>query len=119
MDKYRTKAGNINVDKLVLENVQVFSDVRSYTVTEHFDETTQLLRTIKNAMKYQAKKALEKEGFTSKNGSIGISDLLFSPLRGSEEFLLCVTHYRIGNSRTYADVNLYMSGEMYVKITNK
>lgn len=116
LEKYRTKYGTMDVDKMIEENARVTHVVNSYTVSQQFDGTTQLLRTIKNALAYQGRTALEKNGFTDKNGRFEFSGLEWRPLRGSEEFELTVVHYGKENSRAYANVELYMSGEMYISI---
>ena len=115
-EKYRTKRNTMDVDKLIEKNARVTYDVSSYTVSEQFDGITELLKTIKNALVYQGRSELEKRGFTGKNGRFESSRLEWRPLRGSECFELTVWHYGKENTKTQANVDLYMSGEMFVRV---
>ena len=119
-DKYRNSEGSsyINVDKLIAENCKVKKCVDSYTVQDRYDDTTMILRTIKNMMKYQGRVALEKKGYTEGKaiyGGFRASDLIFHNVRGEECFVLRVI-WEDREKKISARVETYITGETYVEV---
>ena len=119
-DKYRNQEGSsyINVDKLVANNCSISKSVDSYTVQDRYDDTTMILRAIKNMLKYQGTVALEKEGYTEGKAIFGgfqTSNLLFNNVKGEECFVLNVI-WEDDETRVDARVKSYITGETYTKV---
>ena len=117
-DKYRNSEGIIDVDKLIADNCRISKSVDSYTVQDRYDDTTMVLHTIKNMLKYQGRIALEKEGYTEGKAIFGgfqTSNLLFNNVRGEECFVLNVI-WEDDETRVEARVKSYITGETYTKV---
>lgn len=119
-DKYRTHENSpyIDVDKLIKHNCIITECVDAHTVQDRFDDTTMVLRTIKNMMWYQAKVALEKKGYDEEKaiyGGFQASNLNFYHVRGEECFVLKVT-WENWETRVDAHVKAFITGETYVTV---
>ena len=119
-DKYRTQEGSayIDVDKLIADNCRISKCVDSYSVQDRYDDTSMVLRTIKNMLKYQGRIALEKEGYTEGKAIFGgfqTSNLLFNNVKGEECFVLNVI-WEDDETRVEARVKSYITGETYTKV---
>ena len=117
-DKYRNSEGIIDVDKLIADNCRISKSVDSYTVQDRYDDTTMVLHTIKNMLKYQGRIALEKEGYTEGKAIFGgfqTSNLCFHNVKGEECFVLRVI-WEDRETRVEARVKSYITGETYTKV---
>ena len=119
-DIYRNQEGSsyIDVDKLISENCRIRKCVDSYSVQDRYDDTSMVLRTIKNMLKYQGTVALEKDGYTEGKAIFGgfqTSNLLFNSIKGEECFVLNVI-WEDDETRVEARVKSYITGETYTKV---
>ena len=119
-DKYRTHENSpyIDVDKLIKHNCIITECVDAHTVQDRFDDTTMVLRTIKNMMWYQAKVALEKKGYDEEKagyGGLQTSNLEFYHVRGEECFSLRVV-WEDRETRVDVRVKAFITGETYTKV---
>ena len=119
-DKYRTRENSpyIDVDKLIKYNCVITECVDAHTVQDRFDDTTMVLRTIKNMMWYQAKVALENKGYAEEKagyGGLQTSNLEFYHVRGEECFVLRVV-WEDRVTRVDARVKSFITGETYVTV---
>ena len=119
-DKYCTHEGSayIDVDKLITDKCVISERVNSHMVQDRYDDTTMVLRTIKNMLWYQGKIAIEKKGYAEKKaiyGGFQTSNLNFYAVEGEECFVLRVT-WEDRDTRVDARVKAFITGETYTEV---